>query len=329
MPETDQTRPLVILGPTAGGKSELAVGLAERLGGAIVSADSMQIYKRMDAGTAKPTMDLRQRAAHHLIDLVEPTEPFTLADWRTRAETTIERLQQQRTVPIVVGGTNLYMRALLEGQFDGPAADADFRASLEGVSSEALHARLKPIDPEAAARISVNDRKRLIRGLEVYHLTGRPISNWQRQWAEQRDAPYRYAPLLIGLSWQADAINHRINRRVKAMFDPASVEPELAAATCIHGESLPEEVARLEEAGWLGEQARQALGYKQVLAHLAGRMSRTEALEQTKIQTRRFAKQQRTWMRRFRGVHWIEMDQATAMGGLDQAVNAVAAGRSE
>jgi tRNA dimethylallyltransferase len=324
---TEQTvanlHPIVILGPTAGGKSELAVTLAQRLGGEVISADSMQVYKRMEAGTAKPPAALRQRVAHHLIDIVEPTEAFTLADWRQLAEATIQQVQRQARVPIVVGGTNLYMRALLEGQFEGPRADPDFRQSLAEVTGEALHARLKPIDPDAAARISPNDRKRLIRALEVYHLTGQPITALQRQWAEQRDQPYRYQPHLIGLKWSADAINSRINQRVKAMFHPEKVEPALAEEVCQGGESLPEETRRLEAQGWLGPQAREALGYKQVLRYLAGEWSFEEAFEQTKIQTRRFAKQQRTWMRRFRGVHWLDMDRLTAEDAREQALAVV------
>ena len=307
--QAPQPRPIVLLGPTAGGKSALAVALAERLGGAVVSADSMQIYKRMDAGTAKPAVSLRQRVSHYLIDIVEPTERFTVSDWLTQAEATIAELQRHAVVPIVVGGTNLYMRALLEGMFEGPGSDATFRASLEPVPGEQLHARVASVDPEAADRISPNDRKRLIRALEVYHLTGRPISQWQRQWQEQRAGPYRYAPDLVGLHWPSELLNRRINARVKAMFYPDSVEPAAAAEACPNGESLPAETARLAEAGWLGPQARQALGYKQVLGHLEGDWSLAEAFEQTKIQTRRFAKQQRTWMRRFRGVHWLAMSE--------------------
>jgi tRNA dimethylallyltransferase len=320
---SDHPRPILVLGPTAGGKSELAARLASRLDGEVISADSMQIYKRMDAGTAKPPGELRRQGRHHLIDLLEPTERFTVADWLERAEPLIQQLQQLGRVPVVVGGTNLYINALLEGMFQGPRADPEFRKSLEPIPAEQLHERLKPIDPEAADRISPADRKRLVRALEVHHLTGRPISDWQRQWQQQRQARYRYNPYLLGLHWPAEALNPRINYRVKAMFHPEKVEPGAAEAACPNGESLPEETTRLEREGWLGPQARQALGYKQVLRHLHGEWSRAEAFEQTRIQTRRFAKQQRTWLKRFRGVHWLPMDRLDPDQALTRALEAV------
>jgi len=304
-------RPILILGPTAGRKSEAAVQLAERVAtidgqpGGIISADSMQIYRRMNAGTAKPSLALRQRAAHHLIDIVEPTERFTVAHWLERADALIEAWRARGIRPIIVGGTNLYIRALLEGLFAGPPADAAFRELLQTCDSRELHVRLTRVDPVAAARMAINDRRRIIRALEVHHLTGRPISDWQEQWRDESEQTYRHDPILIGLHWSAEQINPRINLRVKAMFYPQQVDPDLAREVCPDGCSLPEEVRELQAAGLLGPQAREALGYKQVLAHLAGQCSLEEAFEQTKIQTRRFARQQRTWLRRFRGVHWL------------------------
>ncbi|MFW6059798.1 MAG: tRNA (adenosine(37)-N6)-dimethylallyltransferase MiaA [Phycisphaeraceae bacterium] len=314
MSDSRALRPIVILGPTAGGKSELAVGLAERLpeGGEVLGADSMQVYRQLDAGTAKPEPALRARVPHHLIDIVEPTERFTVADWVARADALIVELQQRGRRPIVVGGTNLYLKVLLEGMFDAPAQDPAFRASLEQAPTDELHRRLGRVDPAAAERIHANDRKRIVRALEVHHVTGRPISDQQRQWFDQgaegprgqgaKEVGYRHDPVLIGLDWPAEAINRRINQRVKRMFFPSREDAsDRGDAT----ESLPEEVRRLEAAGVLGAQAREALGYKQMLAHLHGRCTLEEAFEQTKIQTRRFARQQRTWLRRFRGVHWL------------------------
>ena len=319
-------RPVIILGPTAGGKSSLAVGLATRLDppGEVISADSMQVYKRLDAGTAKPTVAQRAAAEHHLIDLVEPTERFTVADWLDRADARIADVQRRGRRPIVVGGTNLYLKALLEGLFDGPEPDPELRRQLQQAPGPELHACLQQLDPGAAERIAPRDTQRLVRALEVYHLTGRPISELQRQWrwrsqggdtAGAADAPaYRHDPILLGLHYAAEAINPRINLRVKAMFHPGKVDPDLAAEVCVAGESLPDEVARLRERGVLHEavapQASQALGYKQVLAVLERSDPKLhtmdDAFERTKVLTRRFAKQQRTWLKRFRGVRWLD-----------------------
>ncbi|MEM7576110.1 MAG: tRNA (adenosine(37)-N6)-dimethylallyltransferase MiaA [Planctomycetota bacterium] len=332
-------RPLVILGPTAGGKSDLAVALSEALpkltgfrGGEVLGADSMQVYRHLDAGTAKPPGPLRQRVPHHLIDLVEPTERFTVRDWLNHAEQTLADCQARGVHPIVVGGTNLYLKALLEGFMDGPDHDPQLRADFAKRTPQELHAQLQQVDPDAAERIAPNDRQRLTRALEVFALTGEPISAMQAQWQDQPPNTYRHDPILIGLQWRAEAINPRINLRVKAMFKPDTVEPELAAETCINGESLPDEVLRLDDAHQLGPQAREALGYKQCLATLrpekypdladAKLETLEDAMERTKVLTRRFAKQQRTWLKRFANVHWIDMprDRPT-----EQAIEAVQA----
>ncbi|MEM9914857.1 MAG: tRNA (adenosine(37)-N6)-dimethylallyltransferase MiaA [Planctomycetota bacterium] len=307
------------MGPTAGGKSDLAADLAQQLHGEVLGADSMQVYKHLDAGTAKPPPALRQRVPHHLVDLVEPTERFTVHDWLKLADAKIAELQADGKTPVIVGGTNLYLKALLEGLFDGPGQDEAFRATLAEVPSAELHAKLLTLDPTAADRIAPADRQRLTRALEVHHLTGQPISELQQEWADQPPDTYRHDPVLIGLHWPPEDINPRINLRVKAMFHPDKVPPELAEAVCINGESLPDEVRRLvnEEKLLPGGQAAEALGYKQVLAALhpdqfpgaADRLIKNldDAFERTKILTRRFAKQQRTWLKRFRGVRWIEM----------------------
>jgi len=300
-------RPILILGPTAGGKSDFAVELAERLSPAqILSADSMQIYRHMDAGTAKPPADLRRRVTHHLIDIVAPDQRFTVADWLQQADALIDTIQTAGGRPIVVGGTNLYIKAMLEGLFEGPPHDPDLRTALAQLDNDQLHQRLAQIDPDAAQRIHRHDKKKLIRAVEVFELTGKPISHWQQQWTPGSE--YRHNPILIGLAWRPSAINLRINARVKAMFYPDQVDPQLAAETCPHGESLVAETRRLHAAGLLGLQARQALGYKQVSAYLAGECSLEDAFEQTKILTRRLAKTQRTWLKRFRGTHWLEAE---------------------
>jgi len=316
---------IVLLGPTAGGKSGAAVAmgeaLADRGGAAIVGADSMQVYRHMDAGTAKPTAAQRARVTHHLIDIVAPSERFTVADWLGRAEPIVDGLLAAGRWPIVVGGTNLYLKALLEGMFEGPEADPALRERLEATPARQLHERLQTIDPDAADRIHVNDTKRLVRAIEVYETAGQPISELQQQWRDEASqTTYRRDPILIGLDWPRDAINQRINLRVKAMFYPDKVDADLAAETCPNGESLPDETARLDAAGLLGAQAREALGYKQVLAALRGQTTMADAFEQTKIHTRRFAKSQRTWLRRYRGVNWVD---ATGEGVVDAAVGVV------
>ncbi len=307
MSASDPCRPYVILGPTAGGKSDLAVALAEGVpgGGEIIGADSMQVYRHMDAGTAKPPKELRDRVPHYLVDIVEPTERFTVADWLEKAEALIGSLREQGKTPIIVGGTNLYLKALLVGMFDGPGQDPAFRESLQDIDHGELHRRLGEVDPESAQRIDPNDRKRLVRALEVYHQTGEPISSHQQQWQDEPGRTYRHDPVMIGMHWPVEEINPRINLRVKAMFYPDQVDPVLEAAACPNGESLPAETQRLHEAGLLGEQASEALGYKQILEHLEGGMTLDEAFERTKILTRRFAKQQRTWLRRFQAVSWL------------------------
>jgi tRNA dimethylallyltransferase len=158
-------RPILILGPTAGGKSGLAVALAERYGGEVIGADSMQIYRGMDAGTAKPTRDMRARVPHHMIDIVEPTERFTVADWLGQCERIMDELATRGKRAIIVGGTNLYVKSFLEGMFEGPAIDEAFRASLESETSQAMHERLRTIDPASANWIHPNDRKKITRAL--------------------------------------------------------------------------------------------------------------------------------------------------------------------
>ena len=322
---------IVILGPTAGGKSALAVALAEKSGGQVIGADSMQVYCHMDAGTAKPTAAQRARVGHHLIDIVEPTERFTVADWLKRATEKIDQLQHQGITPIVVGGTNLYIQALLEGMFDGPPADAGFRAALADVPLGQLHQRLADADPQAAGQIHPNDRKRLVRALEVYELTGRPISQWQTQWTgatgnpaspadARHSAGYRAKHFqLIALDWPVEAINRRINLRVKAMFYPHKVEPTIADQIVPNGESLIDEVKRLTETLLLGPQARQALGYKQVIEYLRGHTTVEQAFERTKILTRRFAKTQRTWLRRFLSLNHLEAADKSTSDLADEA----------
>jgi tRNA dimethylallyltransferase len=287
-------RPIVlILGPTAGGKTRLAIDLARHLtgGGECICADSMQVYRGMDIGTAKPTPAERAEAPHHLLDLVEPdNDGFSVDSWLELAERTIDDIRRHDRWPIVVGGTNLYIQALLYGLFEGPEPDMQLRGELQALSTSDLRQRLLTVDPAAAARIHPNDRKRSIRAIEVYEACGERLSDLQQQWSPDQ---VRSDVRVIGLDWPVEAINRRINARVRQMI----------------ADDLVEEVRRLWEQRKLGVQAREALGYKQIIDHLEGRCTLDDAVEQIKIRTRRFAKQQRTWLRRFRSLpcsSWLD-----------------------
>ena len=281
---------ILILGPTAGGKTELAIGLAQRLasfqasvrgGGECICADSMQVYRGMDIGTGKPTPQQQRSVAHHLIDVADPADDdFNVDRWLALAEQAIAQIRSSGRYPIVVGGTNLYIQMLLTGICDAPPPQDAVREKLHQAPHQELRTQLESIDPAAAERIHPNDRRRTIRAIEVFQLSGRRLSDLQTQWTQA----IRHDVVIIGLEYPVEAINSRINARVKQMID----------------EGLVDEVRGLYEAGRLGRQAREALGYKQIIDHLAGRISLNDAIEEIKIRTRRFAKQQRTWLRRFR-----------------------------
>ena len=218
-------RPIIlILGPTAGGKTSLAISLAQALegGGECICADSMQVYKQMNIGTAKPTPEEREQAVHHLVDIVDPNEDgFTVESWLALAQQTIEDIRSRSKWPIVVGGTNLYVQSLLFGLFDGPECDQEKRDTLNAEPNRALQERLRALDPEAAERIHINDKRRLVRAIEVCEATGHPLSSLQAQWGKPMP---REDSLMIGLTWPVKTINRRINSRVRAMFDAGFLE---------------------------------------------------------------------------------------------------------
>ena len=303
-------RPIIlILGPTAGSKTDLSLALARGLPGAseCVCADSMQVYRGMDIGTAKPTAAQRAEVPHHLLDLLDAGDNgFSVDVWLRLARAATDGIRSRNRWPIVVGGTNLYVQALLEGLFDGPEPDPRIRAELQRADLGALRQRLVSADPVAARRIHRNDRRRTIRALEVYELTGHRISDLQSQWVGGPRRDVR----IIGLHFSVEAINRRINARVRSM---------MAAG-------LLEEVRRLVASGGLGGQASEALGYRQLLDHLAGRLSHEEAVEQIKIRTRRLARQQRSWLRRFFAhpdSSWIEADGLSVQSLAGQAFEAI------
>lgn len=303
MPSAQPTTPSipVIVGPTAGGKTALALELVRALGergqaAEIVTADAYQIYRGLDIGTAKPTAQEQAAAPHHLIDLVEPTESFTVHDWLSRADALTADLLARGITPVVVGGTNLYVKAYLEGLFDAPEPSEAIRAQVRAMPQPERRERLAVADPEAFERIHAADERRTSRALTVFLQTGTPITDLQQQW--DRAKSLRPGVRLIGLDWPVEAINARINARVKKMIEAGLVE----------------EARQLWESGKLGpegSQAREAIGYKQLIPHFEG-LSKNATLEacieRIKIDTRRFAKNQRTWLKRFRivpGARWF------------------------
>jgi tRNA dimethylallyltransferase len=286
------TKLFFIIGCTASGKGALGRELARRLGGQIVSVDSMKIYRRMDIGTAKPSRAVRAEIPHHCIDLVEPSESFSVAQFVEHADRAVGEIVAAGAPALAVGGTSLYIKALSEGLFAGPSADEEIRGSLKARAAAeglaALHAELAAVDADAAARIHPNDERRIVRALEVYHATGTPITALQRQWdSGQR----RYEAVFIGLRRDKADQARRINLRAKMMRD-AGLADEVAAL--------------LAEPGGLSKQAAQAVGYAEMIDCLNSRCSLDEAFELIKINTRRLAKKQRTWHRRFAGVTWFD-----------------------
>jgi tRNA dimethylallyltransferase len=279
---------IAVIGPTASGKSALAMEIARAIGGEILSVDSMQVYREMDVGTAKPTRAERESVRHHLIDVVGPDETFTAARFVQLADEVIVDARRRGVPLVAAGGTPLYFKSLFVGMFEGPGADEDVRARLRELENSELHARLMRVDPTAAQRIHVNDTKRLIRALEVHELTGQPISSLQTEWTDPKP---RHDAIWLGLHWDREALNRRINARVKQMMEAGWLE----------------ETRDLQQKyGQLSSTASEATGYSLLLDHLNGKISLDDATEQIKIATRQLARRQMKWFRRFADVRWLE-----------------------
>jgi tRNA dimethylallyltransferase len=282
-----------LIGPTGSGKGQTAALVAERDGAEILSLDSMKVYRGMDIGTAKAPAERRARVPHHLFDLVDPTEPFSTSLWLAEAQRVIADLDRRGKLALLSGGTALYMKALLHGLFVGPEADWDLRDALKAeaaaIGTAALHARLRAVDPVAATRIDPNDLRRIVRALEVFSLTGTPISTLQIQFGA---APDRYEKRVFGLRRERADLDRRINRRVDLMFTAGLVE---------------EVSGLLEQHERLGRHAAQALGYAEVLAHLCGETTLEEAQDAVRRHTRRFARRQLTWFRKMPYIEWIDV----------------------
>jgi tRNA dimethylallyltransferase len=282
-----------LAGPTACGKTAVGIDLARRLGAEILSLDSMAVYRRMDIGTAKPTVHERSRAPHHLIDLVEPHEEFSTANYLRDAEAACRGILDRGLVPLFVGGTGLYLRAVLRGLFEAAPRDPEYRRQLaedaKATSPELLLERLRHVDPVTAARLHPNDQRRVIRALEIQHLTGRPASELQTQQLLPVEVRPRY---VFWLHPPRDWLYERIDRRVDVMI----------------AEGLVEEVRNLlAESRQLSHTAHQALGYREIVDHLEGRCELEEAVARIKLKTRQFAKRQHTWFRNLEECREIEI----------------------
>lgn len=282
-------RPLLLAGPTASGKSAVALELAERLGGEIVSVDSMQVYRGLDVGTAKPSKDELARVSHHLVDVVALTEPFDAARFVRLANEAIREIEGRGRVPILCGGTGFYFNAWMGGLGSAPAPDPALRAELEALPLEALLDELARLDYATFDEIDTENRRRVVRAVEVIRLTGRPFSAQRATWG---DVPEAVRGRCFGLHRERTDLHARIHARVDAMFARGLVA---------------ETRALLEQGLEANRTAMQAIGYRQVVEHLRGEYGLREAIERVKVKTRQFAKRQLTWFRGQMDLAWVDV----------------------
>ena len=273
------------------GKTDLAIKLALEINGEIVSVDSRQIYRYMDIGTAKPTPEQLGLVPHYMVDCVTPDDPFSAADYQKGADNAIEEITKRGKIPILVGGSGLYFRALVDGLFEGPESDKDFRQSLRQEAEESgiqvLYDRLKVIDPEDSEKIHHNDLMRIIRALEVYDKSGRRISELQKQWGAT-EARYKF--LAFGLNLPRDELYRRIETRLDQMMSQGFLDEALSLLK--YSRELP---------------AMNCLGYKELFLYLDGSLSLDEAIQLIKRNTRRYSKRQLTWFRKDKRIKWIDL----------------------
>jgi tRNA dimethylallyltransferase len=289
---------LVILGPTGVGKTEIALRIAEELRGEIISCDSRKVYRLLDIGTAKPSEEEREKIPHHLIDIVaDPGEEFSVADFKREAERKISQIQKRGKLPILAGGSPLYIKAVVDGLFPGPGKNPDLRKRLaeeaKNLGDEHLYERLKEVDPSQAEKVHPHDLKRVIRALEVFELTGKPIS-YHQQFSTISHQPLANI-IMIGLRRKREELYKRINSRVDKMLKAGLVEEVKGLLKKGYPESL---------------NSLQGLGYKQVIGYLKGRYSLEEAVRLLKRDTRRFAKRQMTWFRKDTRITWIDIKES-------------------
>ncbi len=279
---------LILTGPTGSGKTALALELAERLPAEIIALDSMTLYRGLDIGTAKPTRKEQSRVRHHLIDVLDPQESASVAWWLDRAAVACEEIRSRGRVPLLVGGTPFYLKALLHGLFEAPAVDAAIREALEAeartIGVEALHARLAAVDARTASRVHPNDTRRVVRALEIFTATGRPISELQSTWESatfENASPTMNTIPAVMLDWPRQVLVSRIEQRVQQMLAAGWLEE------CRGLLNQP-----------LSKEALQAVGYQELFQHLRGELDLAAAVERIVIRTRQFAKRQLTWFRK-------------------------------
>lgn len=287
---------IVIVGPTASGKTSTSIKLAKELNGEIISADSMQIYKEMNIGTAKPSLEERDGIKHYLMDIVSPEETFNVTMYKKMAEEAIEEILSHGKLPIIVGGTGLYVSTLINGiEFSEVKEDVDYRKEMQALAESKgpnyLHDMLKEIDPIAAENIDMNNVRRVIRALEIYKVTGKTKTQLDKE--SIKETKYDY--LVYGIETPREKLYDRINLRVDKMLE----------------EGLIEEVKTLLEKYKISKTAFQGLGYKEVKEYLDGQVSYEDMIEKLKMETRRYAKRQLTWFRREKKIKWLSLDEIT------------------
>lgn len=301
---------LVIVGPTAVGKTDFSLAMSQKIRGEIISADSMQIYQHMSIGTAKPSREEMKLVPHHMIDCVQPDEEFTVADFQNQVENLIPRICRRKSLPMLVGGTGLYVQAVLEGFiFPQMITDWDYRHQLHELAKKegnhVVHERLEKIDPELAAKLHPNDLRRVIRGLEVYQQTGKTPTYFHERAASQ---PPRYKTIKLGLTRNRAELYQRINQRVEMMIN----------------EGLVGEVRALLQDGYTSDlTSMQGLGYKEIVGYLEGEYDLAEAIYLLKRNTRHFAKRQITWFKRDSEIVWLNLDQLSIGEMLEKAIKII------
>ena len=304
----DKQTVIVIVGPTASGKTSLSVEIAKKIGGEIVSADSMQIYRDMDIATAKPTVKEMQGIPHHLISIIDSDESFSVASYKEFATKAIADIFSRNRIPVVVGGTGLYIDTLINNttffDFDKSDEREKLQKRLENEGIEKLFSELKSVDPETAERLHINDTKRILRALEVYYSTGRTIS-LQAELSHENESEYKW--FVIGLTAEDRAVLYdRINSRVDIMISDGLIEEA-------------EEFFASEKSST----AKQAIGYKELKGYFDGSLSFEEAAENLKRETRRYAKRQLTWFRRNKNINWINIDGKASDEILEEALGII------